>query len=560
MVFGLLFGGCAKTGEAAEGGKEKETVILSAFVQQSVSTESGIWQGWAADRLYEDTGLRIDFKLSGTEADEKLKRYIASGTLPDIIGFHDAGQAQIAIDAGLLAALDDYKDRLPSIYGNEIYAQAVDYSMRYNGKEDGKLYIMPVDIGGVSEETFEYRPMFLWDSYEQAGYLESGVLEDYLDVIEAMMREKPITKYGKKVYGFSMFSDWDKYSVAEVAALGRFYGIDTQNVSSLMEANMINGRIDSVLSEDSFYKRALKFYFEANKRGLVDPDSRTQSYTNAQHKYNEGRVLFAWYSVLTDTYNGSSSGNVNNEITPDGYVCLPASDMKICETPSQTIGKNWYFAINKSSKALDEALDFLNWFYDPETIAYLYNGPEGVTWAYTQDGEPKVTDEGWKSIDQSTEDMTIPSESGSFVSGTAMFNTLGIHNSTIMEDGYTISYRHWPDSKAKYNSLLQQEVKEYLGIDETEEYLQQHDLSTPSTIAVYMVPTASDEVRGKEAVIGEIVCEYSWRAIFAESEAEFDSLWATMVSLAEEAGMEEVETYYKQAWQEAQTRAAEYTP
>ena len=54
-----------------------------------------------------------------------------------------------------------------------------------------------------------------------------------------MVELKPYTDSGEKVYGFSLFSDWDKYSALEIAALSYFYGIDTEYVSPLMETCLL---------------------------------------------------------------------------------------------------------------------------------------------------------------------------------------------------------------------------------------------------------------------------------------------------------------------------------
>ena len=108
-----------------------------------------------------------------------------------------------------------------------------------------------------------------------------------------MVELKPYTDSGEKVYGFSLFSDWDKYSALEIAALSYFYGIDTEYVSPLMETNVVTKETNCILREDSFYKRALRFYFMANQRGLLDPDSMTQSYSSLDKKFSEGRIMFS---------------------------------------------------------------------------------------------------------------------------------------------------------------------------------------------------------------------------------------------------------------------------
>lgn len=554
----VTFGGCGNTG--GTGGREQgqEGVVLSAFVQQSVSAESGIWDGWAAAKLYDDTNIRVDFAATGNAVEQKLKQYIAAGTLPDIIGFRDSDQAQMALDADLLLPLDDYKELLPNLFETEEYKKAVSYSRKYSSNGKGRLYMMPCSIGPSWYNAYNWMPMLRWDAYKQAGLPAVHTLEDYLDVVEKMVQANPETETGEKVYGFSLFSDWDKYSALEIAALSYLYGIDTEYVSPLMETNVITRTTSSILNEDSFYKRALRFYFEANQRGLLDPDSRTQSYANLEKKYSQGRVMFSWFSWLTGTYNEIPSGHVNDPENPDGYVNIPAEDMKIYQAPDQTIGRNWYFAISKHCKSIEKACEFLNWLYDPDVEQYLYNGPEGFVWEYGPGGEPMVTDEGWEIIDHKDEDRMPLEAGGSFEDGIHPFNAIGMQAATVMDNGYTISYRYWPATLRKDMTRVQEEVNEFLGTETVADYLNQRSMTVKSTIAVNMIPTASDDVKTKVEAIGEVVRNISWQMVYAADEEEFESYWRSMLEQAASLGMDRVESYYQRAWQEALRKTADY--
>ena len=555
----LVLTGCGAGGKSALTEENGENdVVLTAFVQQAVTADAGIWEGWAARKLYEDTNIKIEFYPTGTGVEQKLKQYMASGNLPDIIGFKDLDQAQMAMDAGLLLPLNEYEEILPSIFETEYYEKAVDYSREYNSGKTGNLYIMPTSIGPVSENAYNWMPMLQWDTYKKAGKPKVETLEDYLDVVEKMVEIKPYTQNGEKVYGFSLFTDWDKYSVLEIAALSYFYGIDTEYISPLMETNVLTKATSSILDENSFYKRALHFYYEANQRGLLDPDSRTQSYSNLEKKFSQGRIMFSWFSWLTGTYNDVPSGHVNNKYIPDGYVNIPADDMKIYEAPDQTIGRNWYYAVSKNCRNPEKACEFLNWFYDPQVEKYLYNGPEGCLWEYDSEKTPKVTEEGWEIINNKSEDLMPFENGGSFADGIDPFNALGLQASTVMEDGHTISYRYWPDSGKNNETLVQREINGFLGTDTIGEYLRKNDMIAKSTMAVNMIPTASDEMKTKVSAIGEIVRDISWKMVYAQDEQEFEKLWESMRAQAGQLGMDQVETYYRDAWEAAVKKVEDY--
>lgn len=542
--------GGSSTAAGSQEAAEREEVTLSAFIMQSVTGESGIWTGWGAQKLYDDLKIKINFDPTGNEVETKLQQYLVAGQLPDIIGLKGLDQAQLAMDADMLLPLDEYKDKLPNIFENELYADAVRYSQDYTSNGTGKLLIMPVAIGPTSYNSLNWVPLLQWDVYKNVGLPEVNTLEDYLDVVEKMVAYKPTTEAGEKVYGFSLFSDWDNLTALEISTLSFMYGIDTEYVSPLMETNVMTKETKSLLADDSFYKRALKFYFDANQRGLLDPDSMSQTYSDVEAKFSAGRVMFSWFSWLAGTYNDRS--NQDNAEKPDGLANVVARDMKLYNAPDQTIGRSWYFGISKDCSNIDAALELLNWLYDVDVCHYLTNGPQGLTWDYDENGEPQVLD--WTYSDQKTE-LLMPEDigGGAFQDGVYSFNTLGPQAASEMADGYTLSYRYWPCTLERNPSLMKQENAEMMqeGHLVLADYLYEKDMIAESTQAVNMINPASDDLEIIMTQIGEIVKKMSWQMVYAKDEAEFNSLWDTMVSQAEQLGLDQVTEFYTNEWENA---------
>ncbi len=538
--------------------EDREEVTLSAFIMQAVTGESGIWTGWGAQKLYDDLKMKIDFDPTGNEVETKLQQYLVAGQLPDIVGLKGLDQAQLAMDADMLLPLDEYKDQLPNIFNNECYASAVAYSQDYTSNDTGKLYIMPTAIGPTAYNSFNWVPLLQWNAYKEAGCPEVNTLEDYLDVVEAMVEAKPTTETGEKTYGFSLFSDWDNVSALEISTLSFMYGIDTEYVSPLMETNILTKKTSSLLAEDSFYKRALQFYFEANQRGLLDPDSMSQTYSDVDQKFSAGRVMFSWFSWMTGSYNSKENQNGENG-TVDGMANVVAKDMKLYNAPNQTIGRNWYLAISKDCENVDAALELLNWLYDPEVCQYLTNGPQGVTWDYNDSGEPEVID--WNIVDNKTE-LLMPEDigGGAFQDGALPFNTYGPQAAMVMDDGYTLSYRYWPSTLTRNPTEMKSEVSEQLqsGNYVLADYLYANDMVAESTQAVNMITPASDDLEITVTQIGEIVKKYSWQMVYAKDQAEFDSLWNEMVTQAKGLGLDDVTAYYTSEWEKALEIVANY--
>ena len=224
-VLSLVLAGAtilSMTGGVFAAEAEKEEVTLTGFVMQSVTGESGIWEGWGAQKLYDDLKIKLELDPTGNEVETKLQQYLVAGELPDIIGLKGLDQATLAMEADMLLPLNEYADQLPNLFENEHYANAIKYSQDFTSCDTGNLYIMPTAIGPTSYNSFNWVPLLQWDAYKAVGMPDVTTLEDYLDVVEKMVEYKPTTELGEKVYGFSLFSDWDSVSALEISIPSTF--------------------------------------------------------------------------------------------------------------------------------------------------------------------------------------------------------------------------------------------------------------------------------------------------------------------------------------------------
>jgi hypothetical protein len=339
------------------------------------------------------------------------------------------------------------------------------------------------------------------------------------------------------------------------------YGIDTEYVSDLMETNVITKRISSILDDNSFYRRALTFYFNANQRGLLDPDSMTQTYANVDAKYSAGRVMFSHFSWLTGTYNAAASGHVNGN-PPDGYAAVIADDMKLYVAPEQTIGRDWHFAVSKNTKHLNETLAFLNWMYDPAVQAYLMNGPEGLIWEINPaTREPLVIEKPEVTVifeKNSEPHMPAALGGGAFRDGTYAFNTMGLQASVPMPNGYSLGYRYWPAYINRNPTQLRLEMNKVFGAKNIEEYVAPRGQKADSTQAVNMITPVSGDLEMIVVQIGEVVKKYSWQMVYASSQSQFNSLWNQMKTEANSLGLARVNEYYTDQWNRALQLVSRY--
>ena len=84
-----LLTGCAKEGEVQDTEKKQEDTVLTILVQQSGTNMSGTWEGESADRLYEETGIRLEFYSNGNGDEKRLKQYLAAGEKVTLVGWFE---------------------------------------------------------------------------------------------------------------------------------------------------------------------------------------------------------------------------------------------------------------------------------------------------------------------------------------------------------------------------------------------------------------------------------------------------------------------------------------
>ncbi len=73
-----------------------------------------------------------------------------------------------------------------------------------------------------------------------------------------------------------------------------------------------------------------------------------------------------------------------------------------------------------------------------------------------------------------------------------------------------------------------------------------------------MIPAAPDDLQMVMNQIGDVVKTNSWKMVFAKDEAEFNALWEDMVTKANGLGIEQVNTYYEDQWQQALDLVSKY--
>lgn len=516
MTVSLLFAGGAQEST----GKTETTLQVFSMPTNG----SGIQSDPLAQYMADELGLVIDWlPAAGETANQKLQAMMAAGDLPDLICFHNFNQAQEAIDAGLLIPLDEHLDKMPNLAKNA--GKSLDYFADTLG--DGTAYVVGQGINNaVFNGNANWAINLRWDLYKKIGMPPINTMDDLVEILGQMQALEPETPDGKKTYGVSMWPDWDGNSIFMASEHHSFYGAETWDAYA--EYNAATGQIVNQLSDESYYKKGLEFFFKLNQAGLLDPDSLTQRFDNARAKYESGRALMSFHGWVSSRYNTAmaENGKTNNE-NGRGFVSMYPKDMTVLVDQSSPVG-NYTWAIG-NDKNLDAALKFLDFWFSVDSASIIRNGIEGIDWVM-KDGKPWVTEKGMADLD-----------SGAHAKTYAFYTHPGLESGFYNEKtGMPISRGYWPQiaDRAPENPVVQ-DYYATMGISNPFDGFDPVK-NTSIRIAYNLRPTLDDDTKALIAKIAPIVKTASWQMVFAEDEAEFERLWDEMQEKANGLGLQQV--------------------
>lgn len=547
-------GGSSETKKESSGGttapsSQKELYKIDVF--SGTANFAGEQTGWFGKIVKDKFNLQLNIIASNLDGGgNKFATLMASGNIGDLIVFgDDKGDYINALKAGLI--LDWTKDGLLEKYGKDILAQfpkAIEKNKIAFGGGKAVYGIgseAAVKQDGPSEgKEMTWGPDLRWDLYQKIGAPPINSPQDYLEVLKKMQEIEPKNEQGKPVYGFSFWSDWDsnyKMTLAKQFACMNGYD-EIVNTPYLVAAN--DEKYYDMLSEESWYMKSLKLYFDANQMGLVDPDSLSQKFDDVIGKYKDGRVLFSWFPWL-----GAANYNTPERVNQGkGFALVPFKGEKIYSYGFNQFGGTWIMTIGAKAKHPERIMEFINWMYTPEAGMLtagggtsVPNGPKGLTWD-VKDGKPYVTDFGWKCYQDPTTQIPAEYGGGTFKDGMNQINFANI-KPTLKNPEVNEPYDHnlWTTTLNRNPSKLESDWRAKMGALTAKEYLVKNNMLAVSPQGFNgKEPLIMDKsLEQKNTQIGTVMQQYSWKMVFAKNEAEYNKLKQEMISKVKGLGYDE---------------------
>lgn len=535
----------ASSTETASNSKYPETLTIDVFDSQA--NFQGIQTGWFAKVVKDKFNIELNIIAPNVAGggDTLYQTRSANGNLGDLIITNaDKSRLKDMVSAGLVLDMTDYIGDCENL---NKYMEAIEATSAL-AEQDG-IWAVPSEISNqsptdpceASDPT--NAPSVRWDLYGQVGYPQMATMEDMLPVLQQMQDAAGQSDSGKDVYAFSLFKDWDGDVMQNAGALCALYGYQP---SGFAMEKVDGSDVQSVIDSDGIYVRSLKFLFEANQMGLVDPESTTQNFDTLQTKFKDGGVLYSLWPWL-----GAGVYNTTEHTTEGkGFATATIDDMKCLSIGSQPYGKvDCTIMVGSQAKDPQRMVDFIDWLYSaegaqvacPETGGAC--GPEGLTWEM-KDGQPVLTEFGVKAFVDMESDLAVPEEwgGGTWKDGISALNykVRGIVD-TDEETGMCYNYQRWDDYLSRVATKLSEDWSaQNNNADTAITYLKDTDhlLVCPGTN--YSTPEYSTDISTIKEQCKSTIVEYSWKMVFANDEDEFNSLLKEMQDTANGLGYEDV--------------------
>lgn len=541
-ILGGCLSGCGSTqtsSESSSASSSGDPITLTVFSE--LANYSGEQVGWSAQLLKEKFNVILNII---PETDGVYETRMESGNLGDIVVWGSDGENYTkAVNAGLL--YDWNEDNLLEEYGPYIL-ENMPYALEKNSKltsqiTDGAsdaVYGFAHNVATTSEnhEAFFYTWDIRWDLYKELGYPEVKDLDDLLDLFIQMKEICPTDDNGNETYAVSLWPDWDGDMVMYVKSLATaYYGYDESAGLGVYDPE--TGTLHDTLEEDGPYLEMLKFFNKLYQNNLLDPNSMTQTWDDMEEKVLAGGAFWSIFNYSGDLIYNSEEHVAQNKMM---FPLVPEEARPIVYGMNVQ-GSNRIWSIGANTEYPELCMEIINWLCTPEgTMTYNY-GPEGLCWYYDEDGYTHFTDFGYLAYtDKTTEMIDDYAGTGTFSDGTLQVNntTWSIDATNPDSNGERYNYQYWKSVQEAAANEIEQDWRDYFGVESTQEYMETTNyLVAPATS--FSLAAKSEDFKTTWSGVTDIIVTYSWRAIYADSDEEYDEIVAEMIEQANAYGYAE---------------------
>lgn len=507
-----------------------ENVTTVTLYPSDANLQSGLVGGYKAD-IFADRGFAVEV---WAYSDEKTNAILASGELPDLM-YVTRDNLEVMIEAGMVLNLDEYLDQMPHVMEKEELQTAMNFVRKFESDGTGILYAMPTLVGGKPLEYGITKNMTVvnWKYYYGIGCPEIKDQWQLLDVMEEMLKAYPVGEDGIQNQGTYLNAGSDTEYWANITEYLKWFGYEPTELKYLLESDMINAEYKSILNDDSKYKEGLKWYNQAYRRGLLDPDSISTDRQTQKAKVDNGHAMVT---------SGTTQGYAR-------YKPIYMENQKIYQESWNSIyGGKYLLVVNAKSKNIDAAIQFIDMLADADAYFEVLNGPEGdAVWYLDENGVCQLQQEYLDNYGKTDQKTTLSNgEVLSRWSTPWLIEGNTYYTSYVGPEGENreIGVESWSELlDLVYNTEEWNQWKEFSGYDYYTDQVMDignYYLTSDLDYITNFTSIPDDMMKLTIDALRDVVVNASWKMVYAESDEEFESLWSQMVKDCEDLGAQDI--------------------
>ncbi len=508
-----------------------ETIQITVFSQ--LANYSGKLTGWFAEVMKREFNCEMTII---PDTDGMFDTRMESGDLGDIVVFGSNGdQYQRAVKEGMLYDLNE--DDLLANYGAymmENMPYALDNNANLNETVTGEKVMHGIGHNVATSpddhEAFFYTMDVRWDLYKELGYPEINNLDEFYQLMVDMKGLCPTDENGNETYATSLWPDWDGNMVMYVKAFATCYwGYDEMGFGLY---DVENGDFHYALEEGGPYLEALKFFNKLYQAGLIDPNSMTQTYNEMSEKVTAGGTFFSIFD-----YAGSQLYNTEAHLEEGKamYPMVPNDATPLCYGMN-VLGGNRMYTIGANTEYPELCMAIINYLTTPEGYMTYNYGPKDLCWYYDEEGNSCLTELG-EAAQADRKGTMMPDEWGG---GTFNDGTFQANNTTWSKDasnpdsnGETYNYINWKSRRTDETYDILQDWRDKYGQYTFQDYMNTTNFKVALGTS-YTESKRSDDLKIIWEQVAECLINYTWQAIYAENDEEYDRIVNEMITKCSE--------------------------
>ncbi|MDR3167191.1 MAG: extracellular solute-binding protein [Treponema sp.] len=369
-------GQAAPSSGAAGSGKISDrertlSVLISDNANQPIKN-----MALAQQAILEKTNIRIDFQIvPASNYNDKKSALLATNQMPEV-SFITGNDITRYAPTGLFLPLEKYVNSMPNF--KRFWDTIPDLKKSMIG---GELY--GFQMVARNEASNGFGPVIRTDLLAKHSIPIPTTFDELLDALESLKRIYPNSRpYSLRNGATLQHFKTSAYMLGSgFGSNGLYYDFDVDG------GKYIFGPATKE------FKTVLKFFADAYRRGVLDPDYATTTSSQFQAKMTGGTSFF---------FNDNSGFSIDytnllRKIEPDASLefipYLTNSYGQRRAVAYATTLNDRFFAIRADIKDPDTIIRFFDWLYSDEGSDITNYGKEGVSFRYNAQGKPEFIKE-----------------------------------------------------------------------------------------------------------------------------------------------------------------------